>query len=95
MLTIGVFKLDGISATLNPGSFSLPIFMAAVVITAGFQLGGAPCVSDYSRYLPASICSRRMFWWTYVPSAVQAVWVFAIGALAQAGTGADSPVAAF
>jgi len=95
MLTIGVFKLDGISAALNPGSFSLPIFMTAFVITAGFQLGWAPYVSDYSRYLPASTSSRRMFWWTYVPSAVSAVWVFAIGALAQAGTGADSPVAAF
>jgi len=40
MLTIGVFKLDGISAALNPGSFSLPIFMTAVVSPLTFNWAG-------------------------------------------------------
>ncbi len=95
LLTVGVFRLDGISTLLSPGEFSLPIFMTAFVITAGFQLGWAPYVSDYSRYLPASTSSRSMFWWTYAPCAASAVWAFSLGALALAATGAQSPVAAF
>lgn len=96
LLTVGVFSLEGMSAqVLAPGEFSLPIFMTAFVITAGFQLGWAPYVSDYSRYLPADTSGRRLFWWTYLPSAASAVWVFSLGALVQSGTGADTPIEAF
>jgi purine-cytosine permease-like protein len=69
--------------------------MTAFMITAGFQLGWAPYVSDYSRYLPSSTSSRQLFWWTYAPSAALAIWVFVIGALAQVGSPGVSPIAAF
>jgi len=96
LLTAGAFSLEGITTSvLAPGEFSLSVFMTTFVITAGFQLGWAPYVSDYSRYLPADTSPRRLFWWTYAPSAASAIWVFSLGALAQAGTNADSAIGAF
>jgi nucleobase:cation symporter-1, NCS1 family len=96
VMTVGVLTLDGITpALLTPGSFDVAAFMTAFVVTAGFQLGWAPYVSDYSRYLPASTSPRKLFWWTYIPSASSAIWVFVIGALAQIGTNSKTPVAAF
>lgn len=96
VLTVGALKLGDVTPALfAPGAFNPAVFMTAFVVTAGFQLGWAPYVSDYSRYLPASTSPRQLFWWTYIPSAGSAMWVFAIGALAQVGTRAHSPIAAF
>ncbi|MFP3637029.1 cytosine permease, partial [Bacillus sp. SIMBA_033] len=65
-------------------------------IVAGFQLGWAPYVSDYSRYLPARVGVRATFWWTYLPSGLSAIWVFVVGAVTYAAAGPDAtPVLAF
>jgi purine-cytosine permease-like protein len=80
----------------SPGNFELAPFMTVFVIIAGFQLGWAPYVSDYSRYLPASVSVRSTFWWTYAPSALSAVWVFCLGSVISAAAPQDAtPVAAF
>lgn len=79
----------------TPGPFRIGPFMTVFAIVAGFQLGWAPYVSDYSRYLPADVGVRATFWWTYLPSAVSAIWVFGLGAVIQAADGAGrSPVEA-
>jgi len=65
------------------------------VIIAGFQLGWAPYVSDYSRYLPGKVGVKSTFMWTYFPSALSGVWVFALGALASSPDGKLTPVDAF
>ena len=80
--------------TLSP--FRAAPFMTVFTIVAGFQLGWAPYVSDYSRYLPANVGVRATFWWTYLPSAVSAIWVFGLGAvLAAAGGAGRTPVEMF
>jgi NCS1 family nucleobase:cation symporter-1 len=66
------------------GEFKVSAVMAQFAISASYQLGWAPYVSDYSRYLPANVPVRRTFWWTYLPSAASATWAFAIGALVVA-----------
>jgi purine-cytosine permease-like protein len=79
-----------------PGTFRLAPFMTVFVVIGGFQLGWAPYVSDYSRYLPASVSVRGTFWWTYLPSALSAIWVFCIGAVIAAAAPKDAtPVQAF
>src|SRR5919205_387482 len=84
------------SDAFSPGTFKLAPFMTVFVIIGGFQLGWAPYVSDYSRYLPASVSVRGTFWWTYLPSALSAVWVFCIGAVIAAAAPKDAtPVQAF
>lgn len=80
----------------TPGPFRLGPFMTVFAIVGGFQLGWAPYVSDYSRYLPADVGVRATFWWTYLPSAISAIWVFGLGAaLSAAGGTGRSPVEAF
>lgn len=80
----GAFAVDG---------FELAPFMTVFVILTGFQLGWAPYVSDYSRYLPATVGVRETFLWTYLPSVGAAIWVIAIGALAAAASPDGTPVA--
>src|SRR5580765_1370174 len=88
LATVAAFAGKGFSADLlSPGEFKLAPFMATVAIVGGFQLGWAPYVSDYSRYLPASIGTRESFWWTFLSSALSGIWVFTIGALLGATTG--------
>lgn len=96
-LTLAAVRSPSLSADAwDPGPFRIGPFMTVFAIVAGFQLGWAPYVSDYSRYLPADVGVRATFWWTYVPSALSATWVFGLGAvLWAAGGGGRSPVEAF
>jgi NCS1 family nucleobase:cation symporter-1 len=97
VLTVAALA-DGALPThaFSPGEFKLAPFMTVFVIIGGFQLGWAPYVSDYSRYLPARVSVRSTFWWTYIPSAVSAVWVFCLGAVISAAAPKDAtPVQAF
>ncbi|MGY2744226.1 purine-cytosine permease family protein [Pseudarthrobacter sp. O4] len=80
---------------LAPGNFELAPFMTVFVIVAGFQLGWAPYVSDYSRYLPATVGVKATFWWTYAPSVISSVWVFVLGAVVAAVSPGSDPVSAF
>ncbi|MEU7513223.1 cytosine permease [Streptomyces sp. NPDC042898] len=79
----------------DAGPFDLAPFMLVFVFVAGFQLGWAPYVSDYSRYLRPDVSVRSTFWWTFLPSAISGIWVFILGAVVSAGApeGAD-PVTA-
>ena len=78
------------------GAFPTAAFMTVFVIVAGFQIGWAPYVSDYSRYLPADVGVKSTFWWTYVPSGLSAFWVFSLGSVMSAAGGPDAtPVQAF
>jgi purine-cytosine permease-like protein len=95
-MTIGVLIRGSFPAgAFDLGNFQLAPFMTAFVIIAGFQLGWAPYVSDYSRYLPASEGVRSTFKATYLASALSGVWVFGLGALASGPNGELTPVAAF
>ena len=96
LMTIGVV----VRGKFPEGAFDLSNFqlaptMTACVIIAGLQLGWAPYVSDYSRYLPAKEGVRSTFHSTYWASALSGVWVFGLGALASGPNGDLTPVAAF
>lgn len=96
LATVGALMTKNISmAAFSPGPFRLAPFMTTLALIGGFQLGWAPYVSDYSRYLPATVGTRASFWWTFAPSALSGIWVFAVGAIVQAGTKAASPIAGF
>ncbi|MCP9950964.1 purine-cytosine permease family protein [Actinomadura madurae] len=80
--------------SFTPGPFELAPFMSVFVIVAGFQLGWAPYVSDYSRYLPAGVGVRSTLWWTYLPSAISGIWVFVLGSIVSAAVPGADPVTA-
>ncbi|MEV8632994.1 alpha/beta fold hydrolase [Streptosporangium sp. NPDC051023] len=54
-------------------------FLVQFVAAAGYQLGYAVFVSDYSRYLPASTPTRSVVGWTYLGAAASAIWLMALG----------------
>jgi purine-cytosine permease-like protein len=96
LLTVGVITRGSFPAgAFDLGNFQLAPFMTVFVIIAGFQLGWAPYVSDYSRYLPGNIGVGPTFKWTYLPSALSGVWVFGMGAFASSPDGTLTPIAAF
>jgi len=96
LMTIGVLVRGSFPAgAFDLSNFQLAPTMTAFVIVAGFQLGWAPYVSDYSRYLPAKEGVRATFHSTYWASALSGVWVFGLGAFASGPDGKLTPVEAF
>jgi NCS1 family nucleobase:cation symporter-1 len=96
LMTIGVVVRGNFpDGAFDLSNFQLAPTMTAFVIVAGFQLGWAPYVSDYSRYLPSKVGVRSTFHSTYWASALSGVWVFGLGALASGPDGKLTPVEAF
>lgn len=82
-ITIAAFYHVDLSwSMLSFSQFNAVDFFSIFVVVSGFQLGWAPYVSDYSRYLPANTPVKSIFFWTYFPSVLAGVWVFIIGILA-------------
>ena len=63
------------------GGFSPVGFFGMISIGAFWQLGYAPYVSDYSRYLPPDTGPRQAFWACYWGSVIGAVLPMILGAL--------------
>jgi nucleobase:cation symporter-1, NCS1 family len=66
---------------LTQGSFSPVGFFAMVSMGALWQLGYAPYVSDYSRYLPPDSGPRQAFWACYWGTTLGAVLPMILGAM--------------
>ena len=66
---------------LTQGSFSAVGFFAMVSMGALWQLGYAPYVSDYSRYLPPDSGPRQAFWSCYWGTTLGAVLPMILGAM--------------
>jgi nucleobase:cation symporter-1, NCS1 family len=62
--------------------FRFSSFLLATCIFVTTQVGWAPYVSDYSRYLPEDTSVRRSFWYTYAGSVSSAVLFASLGAVA-------------
>jgi len=69
------------SAFLTQGSFSAVGFFKMVSMGALWQLGYAPYVSDYSRYLPPDSGPRQAFWACYWGTALGGVLPMILGAM--------------
>ncbi len=70
------------AAHLNLTAFNFPLWLLFFSINVAGQVGWAPYVSDYSRYLPSSTSPRQTFWYTYLGSVSSAVIFAVLGALA-------------
>jgi nucleobase:cation symporter-1, NCS1 family len=66
---------------LTDGSFSAVGFFKMVSMGALWQLGYAPYVSDYSRYLPPDSGPRQAFWACYWGTALGGVLPMILGAM--------------
>ena len=91
--TFGViFTIGGMpSNAWDLGTFSITPFLASFMLCVSYQIGWAPYVSDYSRYLPASAGVRSTFMWTYWGLVIGGYWLFAMGAVIAAPIAGDAP----
>jgi NCS1 family nucleobase:cation symporter-1 len=72
----GFARTDAVSGADQIGSFIL-----YSTIIASFVLAWALYASDYTRYLPETTSSSRVFWWTVLGLTLSAGWVEALGLL--------------
>jgi NCS1 family nucleobase:cation symporter-1 len=68
--------VDGFSGLDQVGAF-----IAMVAIVASFVLAWCLYASDYSRYLPSSTSTRKVFWYTFGGMAIASAWVEILGLL--------------
>jgi NCS1 family nucleobase:cation symporter-1 len=90
-ISFGIFTIGAIviidlpSGQLDPSRFDWTPFLIQLGVAASYQIGWAPYVSDYSRYMPPDVRVRETFWWTYLGSLVGALWLMGLGSLLIAG----------
>lgn len=67
---------------LTRGGFNFAGWLATVSLSALWQIAFAPYVSDYSRYLPATVRVSSTFWATYLGCTIGSTLAFVFGAVA-------------
>jgi nucleobase:cation symporter-1, NCS1 family len=83
--TIGVLTTISFPAgSFSLSEFKVTPFLASFGLAMSYQIAWAPYVSDYSRYLPASVGVRATFNATYWGMVISGVWLFLMGAIAAA-----------
>ncbi|MFC9359920.1 purine-cytosine permease family protein [Rhodococcus sp. NPDC057014] len=83
IFTVHVLFFDSFpEGQLSFEGFSATPFLAQFFTAAAYQLSWAIYVSDYSRYLPATVNTRATFWWTYLGATIGGGWMMLIGAAA-------------
>jgi NCS1 family nucleobase:cation symporter-1 len=73
------------------GHFLLGPFLAGLEVAAMTQLGYAPYVADYSRYLPRSQTVRATFGWTYLGVSLSGIWLMILGAFLENSFPGEDP----
>jgi nucleobase:cation symporter-1, NCS1 family len=63
-------------------TINIATVLLAISIPATWQIGYAPYVADYSRYLPETTSTSKAFWFTYIGSFIGASWTMIVGSLA-------------
>ncbi|MBB2891384.1 purine-cytosine permease family protein [Flexivirga oryzae] len=83
-LTIMLFVKHDVGAVWTTGHLSAGTFGLGIAIAATWVLTYAPYVADYSRYLPESTSSAKVFWWSYAGCSISSVWMIGFGCVAAA-----------
>ena len=70
----------GLTSTLEPGAHLAMITMLMTAIGVGWGISWVTWASDYSRFVPRSIPSSSVFWYSYIGMFVPSVWLAILGA---------------
>jgi nucleobase:cation symporter-1, NCS1 family len=92
ILTISIFGQADTTLTDGfEGADQIGAFIAYVAIVASFVLAWSLYASDYSRYLPPTTDTRKVFWYTLGGMAIASGWLEILGLLvASKATGGES-----
>jgi purine-cytosine permease-like protein len=75
----GVVNWD-LTTSLPPGAHLAMLTLLMTAIGVGWGISWVTWASDYSRFVPKSVPSRTVFWYSYVGMLVPSVWLAALGA---------------
>jgi NCS1 nucleoside transporter family len=70
----------GLTTSLPPGAHLAMLTLLITAIGVGWGISWVTWASDYSRFVPKSVPSRSVFWYSYVGMFVPTVWLAALGA---------------
>ena len=79
----------GSAAHPAAGGFGWPAFFTQIAAAASYNLGAAPYVSDYSRYLPKRTPRWKIIGYVFAGAALSAIWLIALGAWLATHFGAE------
>ena len=83
-LTIRLLTVHHVGSVWHSGNVPFGVFLLGITLSATWQITYAPCVADYSRYLPESTSKKATFFSTAAGSVIGSYWVMAFGAIAFA-----------
>jgi NCS1 family nucleobase:cation symporter-1 len=80
ILSLAILFGNAGGAVHASGGFSWPAFVTQLASAASFNIGSAPYVSDYSRYLPSRTPRASIILNVFAGSALSAIWLIVLGA---------------
>src|SRR6202030_3204916 len=69
-----------LTSTLPPGAHLAMLTLLMTAIGVGWGISWVTWASDYSRFVPRSVSSTSVFWYSYVGMFVPTVWLAILGA---------------
>jgi NCS1 nucleoside transporter family len=69
-----------LTSTLPPGAHLAMLTLLMSAIGVGWGISWVTWASDYSRFVPRSVSSASVFWYSYVGMLVPSVWLAILGA---------------
>jgi NCS1 nucleoside transporter family len=70
----------GHTSTLAPGAHLAMLSLLMTAIGVGWGISWVTWASDYSRFVPRSVSSKAVFWYSYAGMFVPTVWLAILGA---------------
>src|SRR3979411_1366713 len=68
-----------LASTLPPGAHLAMLTLLMSAIGVGWGISWVTWASDYSRFVPRSVSSSSVFWYSYVGMFVPSVWLAILG----------------
>src|SRR5262247_10898 len=81
----------GLTSTLAPAAHLAMITLLMTAIGVGWGISWVTWASDYSRFVPRTVSSAAVFWYSYVGMFVPTVWLAILGATVASVTQDTDP----
>ncbi len=81
----------GHTSSLPPGAHLAMLTLLMTAIGVGWGISWVTWASDYSRFVPRSVSSKAVFWYSYVGMFVPTVWLAVLGATVASVTQDTDP----
>jgi purine-cytosine permease-like protein len=70
----------GLTSSLPPGAHLAMLSLLMTAVGVGWGISWVTWASDYSRFVPRSVPSSHVFWYSYIGMFVPSVWLAVLGA---------------